>query len=115
MSKKTLIVSGGIILSLVLLTLLIGGSYEGLKRIIEHVRYRYLFAAVGSAICAYIFMGLSLREVLRLLGHEIAAVEAVCIVFVATTANYFVSSMGVSGFALAPICSKNAMSRSRSR
>ncbi|MFA5161355.1 MAG: lysylphosphatidylglycerol synthase transmembrane domain-containing protein [Elusimicrobiales bacterium] len=99
-SKKTLVISGGVILSLCLLALLVGSSYDGLTRVIAHVRYGYLFGAVLAALSAYVCMGLSLREALRLLGHKVTVAEASCIAVVATTVNYFVSSMGMSGFAL---------------
>jgi hypothetical protein len=44
-------------------------------------------------------MGLSLWEVLKILGHRLPFWEASGVAFVSTTVNYFVSSGGVSGFA----------------
>lgn len=100
MNKKTLLITGGIILSLSILAALIGYSYRGLMEVLEHVRYRYFFLALLAAVGTYVFMGLSLKAVLRQLGRELGVLEAVSIAFVSTAVNYFVSSMGASGFAL---------------
>jgi len=51
------------------------------------------------AFTSYLCMGLSLWEVLKILGHRLPFSEAFGISFVSTTVNYFVSSGGVSGFA----------------
>lgn len=45
-------------------------------------------------------MGLSLYEVLRIMGRRISKSAAIGIALVSTTVNYVVSSLGVSGFAL---------------
>jgi len=90
----------GIMASLSILAALISYSYHGFMHVLSEVRYRYLFAAMLAAMGTYTFMGLSLKEVLRQLDHRIGVVEAVSIAFVSTSVNYFVSSMGASGFAL---------------
>jgi len=48
----------------------------------------------------YFFMGMSLWETLKLLGHRINIGAAISIAFVSTTVNYLISTMGASGFAL---------------
>ena len=100
MDKKKLLLVFGIVASLSILAALISYSYHGFVHVLEEVRYRYLFAAMAAAVGTYIFMGLSLKDVLRLLDHRISVTEAISIAFVSTSVNYFVSSMGASGFAL---------------
>jgi len=59
----------------------------------------FLVAALFFACCSYLFMGLSLWEILKILGHRLPFWETAGVAFVSTTVNYFVSSGGVSGFA----------------
>src|SRR5205814_9802690 len=45
-------------------------------------------------------VGLALKDVLLILGYSLTLPELLGIALVSTTANYFVSTAGVSGFAL---------------
>jgi hypothetical protein len=100
MNKKTLLVIVGVLLSLSILAALIGYSYHGLMEVLAQVRYRYFFLSLLAAGGTYLFMGLSLKSVLFQLGNKLGVLEAVSIAFVSTAVNYFISSMGASGFAL---------------
>jgi uncharacterized protein (TIRG00374 family) len=100
MKKKTVIIVTGILISLLLLGLIIGRGQENFVEVLQKVKLTYLFYAVAAAFFVYVFMGLALWEILRLLGCKLKFMPVISIAFVSTTVNYFVSSMGVSGFAL---------------
>jgi uncharacterized protein (TIRG00374 family) len=59
----------------------------------------WLVVSMGFAVSSYTFMGLTLWEVLRILGIRLPFFETAGIAIVSTTVNYFVSSGGLSGFA----------------
>ncbi|HUT86089.1 MAG TPA: lysylphosphatidylglycerol synthase transmembrane domain-containing protein [Elusimicrobiales bacterium] len=100
MSKKTIAIIVGILISLSVLALMIGRGYDGFVDVVQKVKVGYLFVCLLASVLAYFFIGLSLWEILRVLGCKIKITTAVGIAFVSTTVNYFISSMGVSGFAL---------------
>lgn len=100
MNKKSIVIVLGILISLSVLVLMIGRGYEDFIEVLQKVKITYLIACFFAAILAYFFIGLSLWEILRVLGHRLKITTVVSIAFVSTTVNYFVSSMGVSGFAL---------------
>lgn len=58
------------------------------------------WAALACAAVSYAAMGLALWEILGLLGYGLPFLEVLGITFVSSTANYLVSSAGISGFAL---------------
>jgi uncharacterized protein (TIRG00374 family) len=64
------------------------------------VKWLWVAAAAACSLGSYFMVGMALREVLWLLGHglNLAAVQGIALV--STTANYFISSAGISGFAL---------------
>jgi len=98
--KKTLLITFSILIALAALAAMIAKGYTNMVQVLSHVQMSHLILALLASGATYFFMGLSLWEVLKLLGHRINIGAAVSIAFVSTTVNYFVSSMGVSGFAL---------------
>ena len=100
MIKKTWAVPLTIAVTVGIFVFFVWRGYADFAKIVSHAQPRYLvFTFVASAV-TYLFMGLSLWEVLRILGHRLNLGAAVSIAFVSTTINYFISSMGASGFAL---------------
>lgn len=90
----------GILLSLGLLAIMIYQSKDSFVKIWQTVQTRYLFLSVASSALIYVSMGMSLYEVLRVMGRKIGVGAAIGIALVSTTVNYVVSSLGASGFAL---------------
>lgn len=86
--------------SVAILAWLVAGHLGALQRVGAQVAWGWVAAAVAAALLSYVMIGLALAEVLALLGHRMPAAEVFGIGFVSTTANYFVSSAGISGFAL---------------
>ena len=97
--KKKLFIYTPIVVSLGILA---GLVYPNLAALLETVRTAspfYLLCSLFFSFTSYLFIGLSLWEVLKILGHRIPFRDASAVAFVSTTVNYFVSSGGVSGFA----------------
>ncbi|WP_428897766.1 hypothetical protein Dip518_001559 [Parelusimicrobium proximum] len=90
----------GLIISVSLVAVLIYTSKDAFVKIWSEVRTKYLITSAVCAALIYICMGLSLWEVLKVMGKKINVFSAIGIALVSTTVNYLVSSMGVSGFAL---------------
>lgn len=102
-TKKILKLAGyalGFIISVSIVTVLVANSWDSFVKIWAEVRTKYLVTAFFLAVFIYVFMGLSLWEVLKVMGRKISPVKAVAIALVSTSVNYLVSSLGVSGFAL---------------
>jgi uncharacterized protein (TIRG00374 family) len=99
-NKKTIILVVSCVISISIVGWLIYDSKDNFIRIWNEVNIWYLVLACAASAGIYIFMGLSLWEVLKLLGKRINLGASVSIAFVSTTVNYLVSSFGVSGFAL---------------
>jgi len=97
---RRFVIAGGFLASLGLLAYLIGGHLTALLRIGAQLGWSYVAAAVLCALASYFMVGLVLREVLALLGHRLPLPVVLGIALVSTTVNYFVSTAGVSGFAL---------------
>lgn len=90
----------GVLLSLGLLAYLGMGHVEQVRRVGDHVRWGWVWTAVACSLGSYGMVGMALGELLSLLGYALSWGEVLGIALVSTTANYFVSSAGVSGFAL---------------
>ena len=90
----------GIVLSLGVLAVLIYQAKDSFVKIWQTVQTKYLFLSVFSSVLIYVSMGMSLYEVLRIMGRRIGKSAAIGIALVSTTVNYAVSSLGASGFAL---------------
>jgi len=97
--RKKLLIYGPIGLSLGILAALVYPNLDSLLATIKTAGPFYLFCSLFFSFTGYLFMGLSLWEVLKILGHRLPFWDATGVVFVSTTVNYFVSSGGVSGFA----------------
>lgn len=97
---KFLFYSVGIILSVGIIGLLIYQAKDSFVKIWQEVQTQYLVFSVLSSALIYVAMGMSLYEVLRIMGRRINKGAAIGIALVSTTVNYVVSSLGVSGFAL---------------
>ncbi len=98
-SKNKLYLYGPIIFSLTILIWLIYPSFGALALVLSNAKGLYLFFACLAAISSYLFMGVTLWEMLRLLNHKMPFWEIGGIALVSTCVNYFVSSGGISGFA----------------
>lgn len=90
----------GMLLSVGVLAVLIYQAKDSFVKIWQTVQTRYLFLSVLSSVLIYVAMGMSLYEVLRIMGRRIGKGAAIGIALVSTTVNYAVSSLGASGFAL---------------
>ncbi len=90
----------GIILSVGIIAFLVYQGKDSMIKIWQEVKTKYLFLSLLSSVLIYVSMGMSLYEVLRIMGRRINKGAAIGIALVSTTVNYVVSSMGVSGFAL---------------
>lgn len=98
--NKRFVIALGLGASLAILAYLVFNHIGALWRISGHIEWRWFAVAVGCALASYVMVGLALAEILSLLGYELSFPELLGIALVSTTANYFVSSAGVSGFAL---------------
>ena len=90
----------GMLLSVGVLAVLIYQAKDSFVKIWQTVQTKYLFMSVLSSVLIYVSMGMSLYEVLRIMGRKIGKSAAIGIALVSTTVNYAVSSLGASGFAL---------------
>ena len=97
---KYLLYALGILFSLGIIGLLIYQAKDSFVKIWREVSTEYLALSVLSSAFIYVARGMSLYEVLRIMGRKIGRGAAVGIALVSTTVNYVVSSLGVSGFAL---------------
>lgn len=98
--QRRLLVAGGVVLSAVILVSLISKNYTALLAVSEAIHWGWVWAALGCSLASYVMVGLALKEVLLILGYALTLPELLGIALVSTTANYFVSTAGVSGFAL---------------
>ena len=99
-SVKYLIYTIAILFSVGILTVMIYQAHDGFVKIWQEVKTKYLFLACLSSVLIYVAMGMSLYEVLRIMGRRINKGAAIGIALVSTTVNYLISSLGASGFAL---------------
>lgn len=99
-SLKYFIYCAAILFSVGILGVMIYQAQGSFVKIWQEVRTKYLFLSLLSSLCIYVAMGLSLYEVLRIMGHRIGRGAAIGIALVSTTVNYLISSFGASGFAL---------------
>ncbi|MDD2804560.1 MAG: lysylphosphatidylglycerol synthase transmembrane domain-containing protein [Elusimicrobiales bacterium] len=98
-ARKKLALYAPVGLSLAILLWLIYPNLGAMADTLRNSNPRWLLLSVGFAVSSYTFMGLTLWEVLRILGIRMPFLETAGIAFVSTTVNYFVSSGGISGFA----------------
>ena len=98
--RERLVLAIGILASVAILAYLILNHLAALLRVGERIDWRFAAAAVASAAGSYVMVGMVLREVLAMLGYRLPFAEVLGIALVGNTANYFLSSAGLSGFAL---------------
>ncbi len=97
--RKKLLIYLPIAVSLAILAVLVYPNTAELLAATRHANFFYLSLSMVLSFISYLLMGLSLWEVLKILGYRLPFWEACGVSFVSTTVNYFVSSGGVSGFA----------------
>jgi len=97
---KKLVVAAGILVSGGILAALIFKNIHALLKVGQDIDWRWVWVAMGCSISSYVMIGLALEEVLAILGYVLSFPEMLGIALVSATANYFVSTAGVSGFAL---------------
>ncbi len=97
---KYLFYALGMLLSVGILAVMIYQAKDSFVKIWQGVQTKYLFLSVLSSALIYVAMGMSLYEMLRIMGRRISKSAAVGIALVSTTVNYLISSLGASGFAL---------------
>lgn len=90
----------GMMLSVGVIAFMIYHAKDSFVKIWQTVQTKYLFLSLFSSVLIYVSMGMSLYEVLRIMGRRIGKSAAIGIALVSTTVNYAVSSLGASGFAL---------------
>lgn len=99
-SRRKAFLLAGIAISVALLAYMAMGRVRQVREIGEHVRWHWVWVASACAMGSYAMIGLALGELLTLLGYPLRSAEVFGIALVSTTANYLVSTAGVSGFAL---------------
>ena len=99
-SLRYLIYSIAILFSVGILFIMIYQAHDSFVKIWQGVKTKYLFLSLLSSVLIYVSMGMSLYEVLRIMGRRIHKGAAIGIALVSTTVNYLISSLGASGFAL---------------
>jgi len=97
--RKQLAVYAPVALSLGILLWLVYPNLGEMSKTIRNSQPWWLLLSGCFAVSSYMFMGLTLWEVLRILGIRLPLLEVSGIAIVSTTVNYFVSSAGISGFA----------------
>jgi len=90
----------GAAVALGLLAWVVGSNYAEVRAAAADLSWGWAGAALLCALASHAMGGLALSAVLSLLGHPLGAPTVLGISLVSTTANYVVSTGGVSGFAL---------------
>lgn len=89
-----------ILISVGILGVMIYQAHDSFVKIWQEAQTHFLFLSLLSSVLIYVSMGMSLYEVLRIMGKRINIGAAIGIALVSTTVNYLISSLGASGFAL---------------
>ena len=98
--SRRLAILVGVLVSLGLIAYLAAGHIVQVRDVGESVRWSWVWIGMACAMGSYAMVGCALGELLQLLGYPLGWAELLGIALVSTTANYFVSTAGVSGFAL---------------
>jgi uncharacterized protein (TIRG00374 family) len=96
--RVALVVGAAIALSL--LGFVVHNNYAAVRAAAADMSWGWAGAALICALASHAMGGLALSAVLTLLGHPLGAPTVLGISLVSTTANYVISTGGVSGFAL---------------
>lgn len=97
--KRRALLAVGVVVSAAILSWLVLRNLNAIRRVGD-IQWGWAWLSLGCALGSYGMVGLALGEVLGLLGHALSFAEVLGVAFVSTTANYFVSTAGISGFAL---------------
>ncbi len=95
-----LVIVMGAAAALGLLAWIVGSHYAQVREAAIGLSWGWAAAALVCALASHAMGGLALSAVLALLGHPLGAPSVLGISLVSTTANYVLSTGGVSGFAL---------------
>lgn len=98
--RRRLAVALGAAVSAALIARLLYGSWTAALTVAAEASPWWIAAALACTAASFMMIALALREVLGMLGYRLAFPEVLGIALVSTTANYVVSSAGISGFAL---------------
>lgn len=98
-SGRLALVAGAVV-AFALLAWIVGSNYAEVRAAAAGLSWGWAGAALVCALTSHAMGGLALSAVLTLLGHPLGAPVVLGISLVSTTANYVVSTGGVSGFAL---------------
>lgn len=88
------------IVSVSIIFFVIYDSRDSFLKIWKETNLLYVMLSLFVSGAIYVCMGMSLWEILKLLGKKIPVLDCINIAFVSTTVNYIVSTAGLSGFAL---------------
>lgn len=94
------VIALGAAAALGLLAWVVGSHYAEVRAAAEGLSWGWAAVALVFALASHAMGGFALSAVLTLLGHPLGAPTVLGISLVSTTANYVVSTGGVSGFAL---------------
>lgn len=83
-----------------LLAWVVGSNFAEVRAAAADLEWGWAGVALFFALASHAMGGLALSAVLTLLGHPLGAPTVLGISLVSTTANYIISTGGVSGFAL---------------
>lgn len=92
--------AAGAVLAFAILAWTVGSRWAEVRAAAAGLSWAWAGAALLCAFVSHATGGLALSAVLSLLGHPLGAPAVLGISLVSTTANYVVSTGGVSGFAL---------------
>jgi uncharacterized protein (TIRG00374 family) len=95
-----LVIFLGVVVSLGILAYMTLGHLARVREVGAQIHWNWVGLAAFCALGSYGMVGCALGELLVLLGYGLGWAELLGIALVSTTANYFVSTAGVSGFAL---------------
>lgn len=98
--RRSLVVALGAAISAALIGWLLHGSWAAVVKVAAEASPWWVLAAFACTAGSFVTIALALREVLVMLGYRLPFPEVLGIALVSTTANYVVSSAGISGFAL---------------
>ena len=89
-----------LVVALMILIWLIYPNYQKIVEIYRISEKKYILISFVCSLLSYLAMSLSLYEMLKILNYRISFVDTFSITLISTTVNYFISSAGISGFAL---------------
>ncbi|MEK7389114.1 MAG: lysylphosphatidylglycerol synthase domain-containing protein, partial [Elusimicrobiota bacterium] len=95
-----LVIVLGVLIAFGLLSWVAGAHFAQARAAAAEMSWSWATAALLCALASHAMGGLALAAILGLLGHALGAPTVLAIALVSTTANYIISTGGVTGFAL---------------